>query len=145
MDVDIGDDDQAYAIFHGELFHEDRDVKPHLLVTWLYWDQDSEPVYQTDYALEADEVMPSDELEIIPFSTVSDVLGPLKDLPRSLNQCDEHCSVFWKRTHVYVSAESAVTVCHLFFTIGYPLIVPNRRSTRLLPYRQTFVIRTKRP
>ena len=108
--MNIGDDNQAFAILHGELTHEVGSMAPHLLVTWLYWEQDSEPVYQNDYCLDSDEVMPSDELDIIPFTSVNDVLCPLEDLPRVIERCDDQCPIFWKRRHVYVSSQSTVTV-----------------------------------
>lgn len=108
LDVNIGDDNQAFAILHGELTHEDPTIIPHLLITWLYWEQESDPVYQTSYQLEIDEVMPSDEVDIIPFNAVCEVLCSLEELPRRLDQCHGRHTVFWKQSHVYISGEEQV-------------------------------------
>ena len=63
-----------------------------------------------DHILEIDEVMPSDEIDIIPLSAVCEVLCSLEELPRKAEQCHGRHNVFWKNTHVYVSAEEQVVV-----------------------------------
>jgi hypothetical protein len=112
VEVNIGKSDQAYAILHGELQLEGSILPPHLLVTWLHWD-DEEPVYQSSYTLEGDEVMPSDEVDIIPCTMLSGhtcLPGALPDRSDDCSDAVDMGGIHWKRTHVYVSSSSTVMV-----------------------------------
>lgn len=127
VDVNIGQNDQAYAILHGELEHDDINIQPYLLVSWLYWEQDSEPVYQTDYELGSDEVMPSDELDMIPYKALNGyVCGP-GQLPRSEQECTDDCPIFWRRGHVYLSAEATVIVMKHHHPVAHDTDEPLRQ------------------
>jgi len=111
--VNIGQHYQAYAILHGELELEGSNLPPHLLVTFLHWD-DEEPVYQSEYQLDDDEVIPSDEIEIIPSTMLSgnhcllDTL-PADDTDDAPNHGTMH-GIHWKRSHVYISETATVMV-----------------------------------
>lgn len=110
LDINIGQHDQAFAILHGELEHHDHSIAPHLLISWMYWEQDAEPVYQSEYELDSSEVMPGDEIDIVPVSAVGEIIGDPCALPRCAEECSEDCGIFWKRSHVYSSAEGTVMV-----------------------------------
>lgn len=97
---------------HGEVQLEASGLPTHLLISWLHWD-DKEPVYQSDYALDDDEVMPSDELEIIPCTMLSGATclpGALPDNSEDTSDATDMGGIHWKRTHVYVSENSSVMV-----------------------------------
>lgn len=113
--MNIGKDDQAYGILHGELALEGSDVPPHLLVSFLHWDSEEDPVYQKEYPMGEDEVMPSSELEVIPATMLSGRRCLPNQLPSSAEDEsdleEDMGGIYWKRSHVFVSETATVMVC----------------------------------
>jgi len=135
--VNIGKSDQAYAILHGELQIEGSDIPKHLLITWLHWD-DAEPIYQSAYPIDDDEVMPSDEVDIIPCTMLSGAAclpGALPDHPDDASDAADMGGIYWKRSHVYISGMSKVMVRPSSGTCTWPKADPRQTIAQAVQER----------
>ena len=131
--MNIGKSDQAYAILHGEVQLEGSTIPKHLLITWLHWD-DAEPIYQSAYPIDDDEVMPSDEVDIIPCTMLSGAAclpGALPDHPDDASDAADMGGIYWKRSHVYISGMAKVMVRRNSQTLTSAELTPtDHRSSR---------------
>jgi len=83
--------------------------------------------------LEEDEVIPSDEIEIIPSIMLSGkhcLLGALPDGTADESDSEEMGGIHWKRSHVYISETATVMVCmdEISFTNSSLTFVDHQRS-----------------